>query len=373
MDTRNWFSPLPKKSQRRFLKSQRKQLWIEIDQKTLLNFSSNDYLGLSQHPELCQAAISSINAEGLGSGASRLVSGDHPVFHAFEQQLAHWKGYEDALLVGSGMLANIGLLQALANRHTSLFCDKLNHASLVDGARLSQAKVYRYAHNDLVQLERLLQQHDAERRIIVSDGVFSMDGDAADTDALMVLAEEYQCLLIVDDAHGLGVMGSQGKGLLAEKSGHDYLIEVGTLGKSFGSYGAFILGSQAMIEGLRQRQRTMIYSTALPACLIQAASVALERMQQGERVEKLQHNIHFFVKHAQHLELLPSKSAIQALVLGSEERALSASDQLAKEGFFVPAIRPPTVPINRSRLRITISALHEEKDILRLIQALSHL
>lgn len=370
-DTRNWFPILPQKSQRHFLKSYREGLYIDVGGQRLLNFSSNDYLGLSQHPDVCEAAQQKIHTEGLGSGASRLVSGDHSVFHAFEQQLARWKGYEDALIVGSGMLANVGLLPALADRHTVILGDKLNHASLIDGARLSQARFFRYAHNDMKQLQHLLRQHPAQRRIIVSDGIFSMDGDGANVDALLDLAEQYQCVLLVDDAHGLGVMGKQGKGLLAQCAGHPRLIEVGTLGKSFGTYGAFILGSKELIEGLRQRQRTMIYSTALPVCLIHAASVALTLMQQQDVVARLQKNIRFFRQHSQHLNLLVSQSAIHALVLGSEEKALKASQVLKESGFFVPAIRPPTVPKNSSRLRITLSALHEEAHLVALIQALS--
>lgn len=376
-NSRNWFPTLPPNRQRRLLASQRQGKMIVLDGQPYINFSSNDYLGLSTHSQLSVAAVASIQTHGFGSGASRLVSGDDAVFHAFEHQLAAWKGFESCLLMGSGMLANIGLLQAVVGRGGFIFADKLNHASLVDGARLSMAKVLRFAHLDTLALEKMLQsnQHDYPdaKRIIVSDGVFSMDGDAADVAQLLRLADTYDALLIIDDAHGTGTMGNTGKGLIdvAGVAGHTRLLEVGTLGKSFGSYGAYILGCTEMIEGLRQRMRTFIYSTALPVAAIAAAQAALVEIQQGQWVAKLQHNVAFFLKGAQGSTLMPSLSPIQPVLLGSDEAALDMAKHLRAAGIFAPAIRPPTVPEGTSRVRLTLSAAHTRQDIQQLLDALA--
>jgi len=343
----------------------------------LFDFSSNDYLGLSFHPEVRDAAIGVIRNHGFGSGASRLVSGDDPLLHKLEKTLAHWKGYEAALVTGSGMLANIGLLDALSERGTHLFCDRLNHASLVDGARLCHGTVHRYAHLNMAALHRLLEQHPASRRIIVCDGVFSMDGGCTDICALMQLAEAHDALVVLDDAHGLGTVGlPHGRGLTAEAGiqGHARLIEVGTCGKALGAYGAFILGTSEMIEGLRQRLRTMIYSTALPACIPAAALAALKVMQKEHLPRRLQNNLQLFLQLARQAELplVTSRTPVQPLILGSDEAALQASSRLREHGFFVPAIRPPTVPEGTARLRITLSAAHKDEDIKRLVEALAH-
>jgi len=346
-----------------------------VDGARLLNFSSNDYLGLSFHPEVQSAAIRAIRDHGFGSGASRLVSGDDPALHDLEDALACWKGYEAALAPGSGMLANIGLLDALSERGTHLFCDKLNHASLVDGARLCRGAVHRYAHLDMTGLERLLEQHHAPQRIIVSDGVFSMDGDCANIRTLIQLAEAHDALVVLDDAHGLGTMGPDGRGLVAEAGvqGHARLIETGTCGKALGAYGAFILGSSAIIEGLRQRLRTMIYSTALPPSAPAAALTALKVMRGENLPHRLQDKLQFFLQLARQekLPLMVSRTPVQPLVLGSDEAALRASSWLREQGFFVSAIRPPTVPEGTARLRITLSVAHEDEDIKRLVEALA--
>lgn len=222
------------------------------------------------------------------------------------------------------------------------------------------------------QLEEMLKKHSAEQRIIVSDGVFSMDGDAADLTALIKLAEQEDTLLLVDDAHGTGVVGKQGRGLtdVAKIAGHARLIETGTLGKAFGCYGAFILGTTEMIEGLRQRIRTLIYSTALPAALPAAALEALKLIRQGDVVRQLQHNLALFKQEASDLPLMPSETPIQPLLAGSDAHALEMSEKLKRAGFFVSAIRPPTVPEGTSRLRITLSAAHSEEQIHQLVQAL---
>jgi len=374
-DSRNWFT-LPPDTRRRFFNSgERQSMHIGMHGRHLLNFASNDYLGLSFHPDVCSAARNAVAAHGVGSGASRLISGDDPLMHRLESELAAWKGFEAALLVGSGMLANLGLLQALADRHTTLFCDRLNHASLVDGARLSAARVQRYAHLDMQQLEHLMSADDDGRCIIVSDGVFSMDGDCADVAGLIELAERHDALLVLDDAHGFGVLGEGGRGLssMGGLSGHDRLIEVGTCGKALGSYGAFILGTTELIEGLRQNMRTMTYSTALPVAVCAASLAALEVLQQGDVVERLHENIACFKALAavHGLGLMPSATPIQPLLLGDEGTALQAADNLNQQGFFVPAIRPPTVPEGTARLRITLSAAHRQEGIEALVLALA--
>ncbi len=372
-DTRHWFDPIPKDRQRCFSASSQQGIHITLAGQSLINFASNDYLGLRNHPQIKKDAIAAIQKDGMGSGASRLISGDHPQLHQLEQELAAWKGYESCLIVGSGMLANIGLIQALADRHTHTFSDKLNHASLVDGVRLSGAISHRFKHQDYTQLSASLQKYSAQKRIIISDGVFSMDGDCADVTKLLSLAETHDTLLLLDDAHGIGCMGDNHRGLTSSVAGHERLIEVGTFGKAFGGYGAFILSTSKLIEGLRQRLRTMIYSTALPAAMPAAMLASLKLIKAGDLQEKLQQNLNLFHNQTTELNLLPSTTAIQALVMGDDSKALDASKKLHDAGFFVPAIRPPTVPEGTSRLRITLSAAHSSEHIERLTSALKEL
>jgi len=374
VDSRNWFASVPVSRRRQLMASTRDGVHITVHGQRLINFASNDYLGLSTHAAVCAAAQHAIAANGVGSGASRLVSGDDPLLHQLENSLAKWKGYEACLIVGSGMLANLGLLQTLANRHTHIFADKLNHASLVDGARLSGAVTHRFQHLDMDQLDSLLQQHRAEKRIIVSDGVFSMDGDCADVAALLSLAESHDTLLIIDDAHGIGTVGQHGKGLTSQhRAAHPRLIEVGTFGKAFGSYGAFILGTTELIEGLRQRQRSMIYSTALPVAMIAAADAALDLIQNGEAVNALQRNLAYFKSKTATLGFMVSGTAIQPLIVGADEEAMQMATALREAGFFVPAIRPPTVPEGTARLRFTLSAAHSNAHIDQLVGCLESL
>jgi len=374
VDSRNWFAEVPETRRRRFLASQRDGSGIEIHGQAFINFSGNDYLGLSCHPAVCQAAQTACSL-AVGSGASRLVSGDDPLLHRLEEKLARWKGYEACLIVGSGMLANLGLIQTLANRHSRIFADKLNHASLVDGARLSGARIHRYGHLDTNQLENQLEKHPAEKRMIVSDGVFSMDGDCANIRTLLALAETHDTLLVIDDAHGIGTVGKNGTGLTSMHgvAGHARLIEVGTFGKAFGAYGAFILGTQVLIEGLRQRQRTMIYSTALPLAMIAAAEAALGLIQGGEQLSRLHRNLARFKAGISDMGFMNSDTAIQPLVIGADNQALAMSKSLAESGFFVSAIRPPTVPENTARLRFTLSASHRMEQIDRLTDCLRKL
>ncbi|MDX8409597.1 MAG: 8-amino-7-oxononanoate synthase [Mariprofundales bacterium] len=357
-----WFADLPP--------SARRLLRPTLDPGTIC-FSSNDYLGLRDDPRIVQAATDILAGEGLGSGGSRLVCGDHPLWHQLERELADWLGFEAALVVGSGMLGNMGLIPALADRHTTLFSDRLNHASLIDGARLSGATVRRYRHRDLQHLAQLLAQADAtKRRIIVSDGLFSMDGDGADVAALLALAERFDALLLLDDAHGIGTMGQDGRGLAAAAnvSGHPRLVMSGTLGKAFGGYGAFVLAQRTLIDGLIQRLRTLIYSTALPPLLAAAALAALKVMRSGERLAPLKENMRYFAQRAG----IAVVSPIIPWHIGDDGAALAASDALATQGLRVVAIRPPTVPKGSARLRITLSARHTAAQIDPLITALCH-
>jgi len=373
-DSRNWFNPVPEHRRRRLSASRRDGIHIDVDGRRLINFASNDYLGLSFDDAVCMGARGALN-ESVGSGASRLVSGDDPMLHRLEHKLADWKGYEACLITGSGMLANIGLLQALSGRHTHLFADRLNHASLVDGVRLSGAVSHRFPHLDTAELEVRLMQYPANRRIIVSDGVFSMDGDCADVAVLLALTEAHDTLLVIDDAHGTGTVGADGRGLTALHgiAGHSRLIEVGTFGKAFGSYGAFILGTDELIEGLRQRQRTMIYSTALPVALIAASETALVLIQRGEPVKKLHERLARFKAGVAGMGFMRSDTPIQPLIIGSDEQALAMAAALAEAGFFVPAIRPPTVPDGTARLRFTLSAAHSNEQIDSLVAVLQEL
>lgn len=378
----SWFDATPEHLQRRFSGSTQQQLMIHLKDglqpESCVNFSSNDYLGLRFHPDVTTAAITAIGHWGLGSGSSRMVAADDPTFHLLEQELAAWKGYQSGLLVGSGMLANIGLIQALADRSTHIFADKLNHASLIDGMRLSTAHVHRYPHLDIDKLEALLIKHPAQRRMIVSDGVFSMDGDYCAIDRLIQLAERYQTLLLIDDAHGIGVMGTidetcGARGLTENYGGHPQLIEVGTFGKAFGGYGAFILGSDRLMHGIRQRMRTMIYSTAMPLAMAAAMRESLKLIQQSDLSKQLHQNIRLFKSLTQGLPKMDSDSPIQPLMAGDENAALSYSRKLREMGFYVPAIRPPTVPKGTSRLRITLCANHEASHIHGLADALKQL
>ena len=334
-----------------------------------ISFRSNDYLGLRDHPEVIAAASRLLHEHGVGSGGSRLVCGDHPLWRQLEQELAAWLGFEAALVVGSGMLTNLGLIQALADRHTDLFTDRLNHASLIDGARLSGARVRRFRHRDLGQLESLLANGGSRRRIIVSDGLFSMDGDCADVAALLALAEQYDALLLLDDAHGIGTIGSDGRGVVAAAGlcGHPRLIMTGTFGKAFGGYGAFVLAERAMIEALIQRMRTLIYSTALPPLLAAAALAALAEIKGGAQLRRLHANIRAVAKLCGREVTTP----IVPWILGDDASALEAANHLAAQGLQVIAIRPPTVPEGTARLRITLSARHRSDQIARLCAALS--
>jgi len=350
---------------------------ITMSGDALLNFSSNDYLGLANHPTLISNAQRALGEWGVGSGASHLVCGHQTPHHQLEQALATYVGAERAVLFSTGYMANLAVATALTSKHDLILQDKLNHASLIDGARLSDAQFKRYAHANVEHASTLLQGAEFENALIMTDGVFSMDGDIAPLTDLKALADEHQALLFVDDAHGLACMGQNGLGALA-LSGlrpNDNVLLMGTLGKAFGSFGAFVAGDSLYIEQLIQSARSYIYTTALPPAVAATSCAAIALLEQsgtGLR-QRLQVNITYFKARvsALGLTLMPSSSAIQPLMLGDEERALALSASLYEQGFLVTAIRPPTVPKGSARLRFTLSASHTSEQIDLLINALA--
>jgi len=350
---------------------------VRVDGENLLSFCSNDYLGLANDARVNAAFQYGVERYGTGSGASHLVTGHSVAHHALEVELATFVGAERALLFSTGYMANLGIVSALLDRHGTVFEDKLNHASLIDAARLSGAQVKRYAHGDLARLETLLAVGEGEK-IVLTDGVFSMDGDVADVARLATLAQQHAAWLLVDDAHGLGVLGAHGRGTL-ELYGlqpQAPLILLGTLGKAFGTFGAFIAGDDDLVEYLIQRARPYIYTTALPPAVAEATRASLRIVQQeGWRRDALNARIAQFRAGAAQLglTLLDSPTPIQALILGEAQAAVTASDALRARGILVAAIRPPTVPAGSARLRITFSALHSAQHVERLLEALAAL
>jgi 8-amino-7-oxononanoate synthase len=352
----------------------------------LLAFCSNDYLGLAAHPLLAEALAEGARLWGAGSGASHLVSGHGLAHERLEEQLARWMAPHipgaQTLVFCSGFNANLALMTALGDDQTTLLADKLNHASLVDGALLAKARLQRYPHGRLDQLERLLLACESPIKLIVTDAVFSMDGDLADLPAILRLAERHDAWVVVDDAHGLGVLGAQGHGSL-EHFGlrNERLIHMGTLGKAAGLSGAFVAAHPVIIDWLVQRARPYVYSTAMPPALASALSASLALIEGAEgraRRARLQQNIarlraglHELIAAQPGWSLPESATAIQPLVVGANAAALRLSAALESRGIWVPAIRPPTVPAGTARLRITLSAAHEPQQIDRLLAALA--
>ena len=350
---------------------------VRVGSEILLSFCSNDYLGLANDARVVGALQNGAQRYGAGSGASHLVTGHSATHHALEEELATFVGAERALLFSTGYMANLGVASALLDRHGTVFEDKLNHASLIDAARLSGAQVKRYAHGDLARLELLLAASEG-KRLILTDGVFSMDGDFADVARLTALAQQHAAWLLVDDAHGLGALGAHGRGTLEHFGLQPQapLILLGTLGKAFGSFGAFIAGDEDLVEYLIQRARPYIYTTALPPAVAEATRASLRIVQQEAwRRDSLNARIAEFRSGAAQLgfTLLDSATPIQALILGEAQAAVAASDALRKVGILVPAIRPPTVPAGSARLRVTLCALHSAQHVERLLEALADL
>lgn len=349
---------------------------VVIDGRRYLSFCSNDYLGLASHPDVIRALHHGASEYGAGSGAAHLVTGHSLPHHALEEELAAFTGRPRALLFSTGYMANLGVVAALAERGDTVFEDRLNHASLIDAGLLSQARLRRYPHADMEALERRLAADAAANKLIVSDGVFSMDGDIAPLPQLAALAQGHHAWLMIDDAHGLGVLGPEGGGTLEHFGlGPDEVpILIGTLGKAFGTFGAFVAGGEELIETLIQKARTYIYTTALPPAIAQATRASLKLMRQESwRREHLHQLVARFRAGVQQLGLaLPSSpTPIQPLIVGEAAKAVALSEALMQRGILISAIRPPTVPEGSARLRITLSALHSEAQVDRLLEALS--
>jgi 8-amino-7-oxononanoate synthase len=351
---------------------------MRIDGRNLLAFCSNDYLGLASHPEVVQAMQQGAADWGAGSGAAHLITGHSAAHHALEEELAEFTGRPRALLFSTGYMANLGVVAALLGRNDRLFEDRLNHASLLDAGLLSRARMQRYPHVDSVVLASQLSDAGHGRKLIVTDGVFSMDGDLAPLPVLARLASEHDAWLMVDDAHGLGVLGEEGRGSLDHFGlGLEQVpILMGTLGKGFGTFGAFVAGSQELIETLIQQARSYVYTTAPPPAVAEATRASLRiARQESWRRERLNQLVCRFREGALALglPLMASETPIQPVVAGSAEQALAWSRQLEAQGILVSAIRPPTVPEGSARLRITFSANHTERHLDRLLAALASL
>ena len=348
---------------------------IVVDGREVLAFCSNDYLGLANHPRIVEAAIEAASRYGVGEGASHLLTGHSAVHERLEEKLAEFMQMPRALLFSTGYQANIGAVTALAGPEDAIFSDALNHASLIDGVRLSRARVVRYPHADLAFLSGALAESDARTKLIVTDGVFSMDGDIAPLPAMLDLSERHDAWLLVDDAHGFGVIGPGGRGAPAHFGLRSpRLVYVGTLGKAAGVAGAFVAGAEEIVETVLQRARTYIYTTAAPAMLAAAIETSLQLIGEDEwRRERLRKLIAVLRHGMREGErgLAPSDTPIQPLVLGANSDAVRASAALRERGILVPAIRPPTVPEGTARLRISLSAAHSEREVLRLAAALN--
>ncbi len=348
---------------------------VTVDGRQLIAFCSNDYLGLANHPQVVDAFKSAADKYGVGSGASHLVSGHSTEHQALEEALANFTGRARALVFSCGYMANIGAVNALVGRGDAVFEDRLNHASLLDAGLLCGARFNRFRHNDTGDLSRRLASSEARRKLIVVDGVFSMDGDTAPLPQLVELCRRHQAWLMVDDAHGFGCLGAHGGGCAEHfrLSQQQLPVLVGTLGKAFGSFGAFVAGSEAVIETLIQFSRTYIYTTALPPAVAAATRVALRLLrEQHWRRQRLEELVTLFRRGAGQLglPLTDSVTPIQALILGREDRTLALADYLLQRGFLVGAIRPPTVPAGSARLRITLSAEHSPRQVNDLLNAL---
>ena len=348
---------------------------VRVGEESLLSFCSNDYLGLANHPEVVAAFRAGAERYGVGAGASHLVSGHSRAHRALEEELADFVGTERALLFSTGYMANLGVVSALTDRHDVIFEDRVNHASLIDAARLTRAKVSRYPHADTERLAEMLARNQRPG-LITTDAVFSMDGDIAPLADLARLASQHGMRLLADDAHGIGVLGKYGRGSF-EHLGMPLVppvILMGTLGKALGVFGAFVAGEAALIETLIQRARTYIYTTALPPAVAEAtrASLRIARAE-GWRREQLQALVAQFRAGAQQLGLVlsPSSTPIQPLMLGEAQAAVETSRRLRERGILVTAIRPPTVPEGSARLRITFSAAHTATQVDRLLEALA--
>jgi 8-amino-7-oxononanoate synthase len=341
-------------------------IWVERDGKRLLSFSCNDYLNLTQHPAVKKAAAAAIEKYGAGSGASRLITGNHPLYAELEARLAQIKQTEAAVVFGSGYLANAGIIPVLIGRDGLVLVDEFSHACIYAGAQLSRGRVLTFRHNDVAHARELLAAHRAEHdhALIVTDGVFSMDGDLAPLAELLALANEHDAWLMSDDAHGLGVVGGGRGSSFAGNTHIPIPLQMGTLSKAVGAYGGYLCASAPVIELMRNRARTLIYSTGLPPAIVAAAIAALDIIEREPGYAALP--VQKAKAFTQAAGLPAAQSPIVPIIVGAEEQTLAASRMLAEEGFLVAAIRPPTVPAGTARLRLTFTAQHPDDQIARL-------
>jgi 8-amino-7-oxononanoate synthase len=361
----------------RYLLQSPQKAHIIVDGKSYLSFCSNDYLGLANDPQLIAALQQGAQQHGVGAGAAHLVSGHHTTHHQLEHELAAFVSKPAALLFSTGYMANLGVVQALVGKDDTVFADKFNHASLNDAMQLSRAIVKRYRHNDMTQLAQLLEQARSGRKLVITDAVFSMDGDLAPLPELLALCEQHDAWLLVDDAHGFGVLGAQGRGSLAHFGiTSKRIIYMATLGKAAGVFGAFVAAEQVVIDTLINHARSYVYTTAMPPAL---ASVLLESLRLIVTGDELRgHLQRLIVQLRSGLQslpwsLMPSATAIQPLLVGGNQAALNLSEGLRERSIWVAAIRPPTVLQGTARLRITLSAAHSAADVTRLIETLHEL
>jgi 8-amino-7-oxononanoate synthase len=354
---------------------------IVVDGQEYLSFCSNDYLGLASHPALIGAAQSAAARYGVGAGASHLVSGHSVLHHELEAALAAFTGLPSALLFSTGYMANLGIVTALAGRDDEVFADKLNHASLNDAVLLSRAKFTRYPHLDLVVLEKRLAASRAKRKLVVTDAVFSMDGDMAPVPELLALCERHDALLVLDDAHGFGVLGRTGRGVLEHFSlpltpHPSRIVYMATLGKAAGVFGAFVAGPVELTDYLVQRARSYIYTTATPPLLSAALAASLQLIEgeawRRDRLRELIAGLRQGLK-LRRWRLMDSTTPIQPVIIGANQETLAVSEALRERGIWVPAIRPPTVPKGEARLRISLSAAHTIEDVAQLAAMLNEL
>ncbi len=359
---------------------------IKIEGKELISFCSNNYLGLTHHPEVISAGITALKLWGTGGEASRLISGNHILYKNLEKKLAEFKETETALVFPTGYSTNIGVISALAGVFSSvskkgkagIFCDKLAHASIIDACLLSRANFFRFKHNDPEDLRSLLKKHtDLFPKIIITEGVFSMDGDIAPLKELLEIAEEFDALLFVDDAHATGVIGKNGKGSLSffNLKWNPRIIQMGTLSKALASLGGFVCTSEILKKYFINKCRSLIFTTALPPGVLAVSLKALEILAKDESlVLKLQKNVNLIKKllKEEGFEVHDYPTAIIPLIVGDAERALSLSEKLFEKGFLVPAVRPPAVPEGKARLRITVSSAHTEEEIEAFVKALKN-
>lgn len=363
---------LEKKELRRSLRliESESAAWFIVDGRKVLNLCSNNYLGLANDKRLKDAAIKAINDYGFGSGASRLVCGNMRLHRDLENRLAEFKKTESCLVYNSGYTANIGIISALVGRGDIVFCDRLNHASIIDGIILSRAELRRYPHKNTVALEELLKKStDYKKKLIVTDSVFSMDGDIAPLGELIELAKKYDCLLMIDEAHATGVLGDSGRGALEHlglEDKKDNLIQMGTLSKALGGFGAYVCGSKELIEYLLNHSRAFIYTTSLPPAVAAANMAAVDIVEKDSRLRlDLLENVKFFKSGLNDLgfDTGESQTPIIPLITKESKLTMEFSKKLFEEGIFVQGIRPPTVPEGKARLRITLMATHTTEDL----------